>query len=79
MPLSVAERAVEVAQIAEMLKPITNPNMASDLTSAIALAQAALTGAMANVEINLGSMKAGFAEDDSFVAETRARAARLRK
>ena len=79
VPLSVAERAAEVAQIAEMLKPITNPNMASDLTSAIALAQAALTGAMANVEINLGSMKAGFAEDDSFVTETRARAASLRK
>ena len=79
VPLSVAERAAEVAQIAEMLKPITNPNMASDLTSAIALAQAALTGAVANVEINLGSMKAGFAEDDSFVAETRARAASLRK
>src|SRR6516225_5098522 len=79
VPLSVAERAAQVAQIAEMLKPITNPNMASDLTSAIALAQAALTGAVANVEINLGSMKAGFAEDDSFVAETRARAASLRK
>jgi len=45
VPLGVAERAVEVAQIAENLKPLTNPNMKSDLTTAIALATAALTGA----------------------------------
>jgi glutamate formiminotransferase/formiminotetrahydrofolate cyclodeaminase len=56
VPLGVAERAAEVARIAESLKPITNPNMASDLTTGIALAGAALTGAMSNVEINLGSM-----------------------
>ncbi len=57
VPLSVAERSAEVARIAETLKPVTNPNMASDLTTAIALARAALTGALANVDINLGSMK----------------------
>src|SRR6201998_1975895 len=46
VPLGVAERAAEVSQIAETLKPITNPHMASDLTTAVALAQAALTGAL---------------------------------
>jgi glutamate formiminotransferase / formiminotetrahydrofolate cyclodeaminase len=79
VPLGVAENAAEVAQIAEALKPITNPNMASDLTSAIALAGAALTGALSNVEINLGSVKAGSTEEEAFVAETRARAASLGK
>jgi hypothetical protein len=50
------------------LKPITNPNMKSDLTTAIALAKAALEGALANVEINLDSLK-----DEAFVTETRKR------
>ena len=73
VPLGVAERAVEVAQIAENLKPLTNPNMKSDLTTAIALATAALTGALANVEINLESLK-----DEAFVRQTRDRAAALK-
>ena len=47
--------------------------MKSDLTTAVALAEAALTGALANVEINLESLK-----DDEFVAETRERAAALK-
>ena len=79
VPLGVAECAAEVSRIAETLRPITNPNMASDLTTGIALAAAALTGALSNVEINLGSMKSGFAEDDAFVAETRARASKLKR
>jgi glutamate formiminotransferase / formiminotetrahydrofolate cyclodeaminase len=78
VPLGVAERAAEVARIADVLKPITNPNMASDLTTGIALAGAALTGALSNVEINMGSMKAGFAEDDAFVAKTRTRVEKLK-
>ena len=73
IPLGVAERVTEVAQIAEKLKPITNPNMKSDLTTAIALAKAALAGALANVEINLESLK-----DEGFVTATRKRAAVLR-
>jgi len=56
-----------------MLGPITNPNMKSDLTTAIALAKAAIAGALANVEINLASLK-----DAAFVAETRQRAASVR-
>jgi glutamate formiminotransferase len=72
VPLGVAERVVEVAQIAEKLKPITNPNMKSDLMTSLALARAALTGALANVGINLESLK-----DEAFVSQTRARAASL--
>jgi formiminotetrahydrofolate cyclodeaminase len=51
--------------------------MASDLTTAIALAGAAVTGALANVEINLGSIEGGSAEDLAFVTEGRKRAAEL--
>lgn len=74
VPLTVAERAEEVARIAETLRPITNPSMKSDLSTAIALAGAAIQGALANVEINLESMK-----DSVFVAETRKRARDLRR
>jgi glutamate formiminotransferase / formiminotetrahydrofolate cyclodeaminase len=73
VPLGVAERVVEVARITEELGPITNPNMKSDLTTAVALAKAALTGALANVEINLEALK-----DEGFVAETRKRAVALK-
>ena len=72
VPMGVAERAREVAVIAEGLKPITNPNMKSDLTTALALARAAMEGALANVEINLESVK-----DTGFVAESRKKAALL--
>src|SRR5271170_6508469 len=59
VPLSVAEKAHEVAAVAQRLEPITNPNMKSDLTTALALAHAA---------INLPSLK-----DAAFVAEVRSR------
>jgi formiminotetrahydrofolate cyclodeaminase len=72
IPLGVAERAREVVGIVEQLKPITNPNMKSDLTTATALARAAIQGALANVEINLESLK-----DSAFTAETRKKAAAL--
>jgi formiminotetrahydrofolate cyclodeaminase len=66
VPLRVAEQASEVAGIAARLKPITSPIMKSDLTTAIALARAAMEGALANVEINLASL-----EDAAFAAEVR--------
>jgi formiminotetrahydrofolate cyclodeaminase len=78
VPLAVAEKVVEVAEIAANLKPITNPNMTSDLTTAIALARAALEGALANVEINLDSLKNDSLKDEGFVSETRKRAAALK-
>ena len=78
VPLGVAEKVVEVAGIATKLKPITNPNMKSDLTTAIALAKAALEGALANVEINLDSITKDSPKDEGFVKETRKRAAALK-
>ena len=73
VPLGVAERAWEVKRIAESLAPITNPNMASDLTVARALARAAVEGALANVEINLKSLK-----DESFAADIRKKTTAIR-
>jgi glutamate formiminotransferase/formiminotetrahydrofolate cyclodeaminase len=73
VPLGVAERAREVARIAERLRPMTNPNMKSDLTTALALAHAALEGALANVEINLESL-----QDEAFRTETRRKASALK-
>ena len=74
VPLGVAERSREVLSIAEALKPITNPNMKSDLVTAAALARSAIEGALANVEINLESLK-----DDHFVSQTQQRANALKK
>jgi glutamate formiminotransferase len=74
VPLETAQRAREVADIVATLRPITNPNMASDLTVAAALAQAAVQGALANVETNLASLK-----DAGFTADIRSRMAGLHK
>jgi glutamate formiminotransferase/formiminotetrahydrofolate cyclodeaminase len=73
VPLGVAQKSKEVSDLAKKLGPVTNPNMKSDLTTAIALAQAAIAGALANVEINLEGIK-----DANFAAETRKAAAGLR-
>ena len=73
VPLGVAQKAREVADIAQKLGPITNPNMKSDLTTAGALARAAIEGALANVEINLDSLK-----DAGFAAETRKAVSRIK-
>jgi glutamate formiminotransferase/formiminotetrahydrofolate cyclodeaminase len=73
VPLSVAEKANEIIQITQTLEPITNPNMKSDLTTGLALARAAITGALANVEINLASLK-----DESFAAGVRTKANAIR-
>jgi formiminotetrahydrofolate cyclodeaminase len=74
VPLSVAEKSRRVAQIAAALEGITNPNMKSDLTTAKALAKAAITGALANVEINLASLK-----DPDFVANVKKRVEALNR
>jgi formiminotetrahydrofolate cyclodeaminase len=73
VPLSVAEKSHQVAQLAKSLEPITNPNMKSDLTTASALAEAAVTGALANVEINLASIK-----DQAFADQVRQRTAKIK-
>ena len=73
-----AEGSAEVERIAASLKPITNQNMASDLTTAIALARAAIAGAIANVEINLESIQPDSAGIEEFVAKARSRVRGLR-
>jgi glutamate formiminotransferase len=73
VPLGVAERARELLRVVETLKPITNPNMSSDLTTAAALGRAAIEGALANVQINLESLK-----DPAFVAQVRERTRALK-
>src|SRR5579872_646099 len=73
VPLNVAERARDVARAVESLRKITNPKMSSDLDVAAALAQAAIRGALANVEINLESL-----HDDTFAGAVRQRTAALK-
>jgi glutamate formiminotransferase/formiminotetrahydrofolate cyclodeaminase len=77
VPLRVAEASVELVVIVEALRAITNPKMASDLTVAVALARAAAQGALANVEINLGSLEPG--TEAGFILDTQAKVAQLRK
>jgi formiminotetrahydrofolate cyclodeaminase len=43
----------------------------------VALAGAAVTGALANVQINLESIEAGSPDDEAFVRQTRKRATEL--
>jgi formiminotetrahydrofolate cyclodeaminase len=74
VPLGVAEKSAEVAHTVVTLIPITNPNMSSDLTSATALAHAAMQGALANVEINLASLKPETGDEQAFLAAARERA-----
>ena len=73
VPLNVAERARDVARAVESLRKITNPKMSSDLDVAAALAQAAIRGALANVEINLESL-----HDETFAGAVRQRTAALK-
>jgi glutamate formiminotransferase len=73
VPLGVAERAEEVLQIIDSLGPISSPNMKSDLVTGAALARAAIEGGLANVEINLASLK-----DEDFAAQARERVNILR-
>jgi glutamate formiminotransferase / formiminotetrahydrofolate cyclodeaminase len=74
VPMETAQKAREVSDIAATLKPITSPNMASDLTVAGTLASAAIVGALANVEINLSSLK-----DARFAEEIRSRVGQLQR
>jgi glutamate formiminotransferase/formiminotetrahydrofolate cyclodeaminase len=74
VPLETAQKAREVGEIIASLKPITSQNMASDLTVASSLASAAIVGALANVEINLASIK-----DAGFAGEIRSKVVELQR
>jgi len=64
VPLGIAQKAYEVHQVIESLKPITSKNMWSDLAVASSLARTAIAGGLANVEINLQELK-----DEAFKVE----------
>ncbi len=72
VPLGVAQNAHATIAVLESLRPITNPKMASDLTTGLALARAAREGGLANVEINLADL-----EDTQFVSWARETVAAL--
>ena len=74
VPLEIARSALRVGQIVESLKPITSKNMWSDLAVASSLAKTAIDGGLANVQINLESLKdeAFKAQMDGAVAELKA-------
>ena len=56
VPLKVAQAAAETSELASIAMQKSNPNVASDARVARLLADAAREGAIANVEINLGSI-----------------------
>ena len=68
VPLEVVEQAHELSRALARLKDQSPPKFASDVETAIALAQAARTGGMANVRINLDGIT-----DDGFRAAVLAR------
>lgn len=57
VPLVNAERCARVLELVGRLEGRSNPNAASDLACARSLATTALEGCLANVEINLTSIK----------------------
>lgn len=83
VPMGVADSAAEIAGIATNLRQITNPRMSSDLTTSIALAKAALAGALANVEVNLASLESDGpkplpADDARIISDQKGRVAALK-
>jgi formiminotetrahydrofolate cyclodeaminase len=64
VPLENARRCARVLELGTRLQGRSNPNAASDLVCAMHLARAGLLGCVANVEINMPSIK-----DPSEVAE----------
>ncbi len=73
VPLKVAERAVALFERLRQLETIAAASMKSDLMVARLMASAGAEGAMANVEINLDSIK-----DAAYVAEKRHAITQLR-
>jgi formiminotetrahydrofolate cyclodeaminase len=55
-PLTVAEEAAALIALCQRAAGITNPMLGSDVTTAMALARAAIDGGAANVEANLSGV-----------------------
>jgi formiminotetrahydrofolate cyclodeaminase len=66
VPLGVAQASMETSHLAIIAVQKSNPNVASDARVARLLADAAREGAVANVEINLGSIT-----DSDFVSRVK--------
>jgi formiminotetrahydrofolate cyclodeaminase len=73
-PLAVAEEAASLVELCHRAADITNPMLGSDVTTAIALARAAIDGGAANVEANLS----GVSQEHAAELRTRLNAARSR-
>ncbi len=73
-PLAVARTAAEVLELAAPLVEKSNPSVLSDVGTAALLAEAALEGAILNVEVNLASL-----DDPAFVTSIRQETDRLRQ
>jgi formiminotetrahydrofolate cyclodeaminase len=71
-PLETMRHAVEALETAAVIARLGNANAASDVVVGIELLHAAVRGARANVEINLGSLN-----DAAYVAQLRAEVARI--
>ncbi len=72
VPLEVAEQAASLKERLRTLAATAPPKFASDVETAQALAAAAVDGALANVRINIASMK-----DEALIARIRERVDRL--
>lgn len=68
VPIEVAEIAATLLKSFQELEPVSNPNLKSDLQTGFWMAHAAIRGAMANVAINLKSIK-----DESFADKLKKR------
>lgn len=71
-PLRVMRHCAEALAATDTVRDLGNPNASSDVQVARELLQAALQGARANVEINVGSLK-----DAAYIARVREEGARL--
>jgi len=74
VPLENGERCARVLKLVDRLRDRSNPNAASDLEVAGALGRTALEGCLANVAINVASIK-----DRATAADLEERAAALRE
>ncbi len=74
VPIEVAEKAAGLLRSFRQLEPICNPNLKSDLQTGVYMAQAAIRGALANVAVNLQSIK-----DEAFSNELQKRVEAVEK
>ena len=73
-PIEVAEIAAGLLPCFRQLEPISNPNLKSDLQTGVSMAHASIRGALANVSINLDSIKG-----EAFSSELRQRVQAVEK